>query len=87
MEDHNKIIIPKKVSTENSEYLLNSFRKINKIVRLNHSSDLKFRMTHQPRFGFEEKISTLPSANVSRAPILTNKIQSIDMCLQLIARK
>jgi hypothetical protein len=73
--------MPKKF--ENIDKILNSFRWENKKVRHNHTFDLRFRSKFQSEFNS----NIVASSNVSRAPMLTNKINNIEMCMKLISKK
>ena len=85
------LIIPRQTTRtetrEGAESLLNSFRRVNRVVRCNKSSELQYRATHEPRFGFQIAQNTLPSTFAGRAPKLSNKIAGMAMCETIIAQK
>ena len=66
---------------------MESLKKVNRQIKWNHTQELKYRKTHLPRFGFEDRRNTLPETKAMRAPMLTQKIAKISLCQQAFEKK
>jgi hypothetical protein len=73
-----------KFSNQSPERLLVDFRTANAIVRKNKTSDLRHRYNHAPRYGFEQNSLTLPKNYHQRAPLLENKLKSVEFCEKIV---
>jgi hypothetical protein len=79
------IKVPVNVSIDDPNEMLKQFRLANSGVRKTKTSEQRYRNSHANRNGRNLVLQTMPSSFASRAPLLTNKFASIDMCKQLIS--